>query len=155
MQPAASISSLLLLLFLLLHTFSAHISPSTALLFLLLASALSLSHSLFPLSVSFCIYQSHRLRCWIINHNPRLLLSHQVEEYRRQEKEMRTRWRMGWRASWAVKIFAEQRHTTVFNSYLVIILSKRRNSFVISVTFISNNYFLLTQMNEEMGGEHK
>lgn len=86
MQPANSLSLLLLLLFLPLHTFSAYISPSTALLFLLLSSSLSLSVSL-NLSFSFCIYQSPRLWCWIINHNLRLLLSHQVEEYRQQEYE--------------------------------------------------------------------
>lgn len=84
MQPANSVSILLLLLFLPLHTFSAYISPSTALLFLLLSSSLSLSLNL---SFFFCIYQSPRLWCWIINHNLRLLLSHQVEEYRQQEYE--------------------------------------------------------------------
>lgn len=47
---------------------------------------LSLSLSL-NLSFFFCIYQSPRLWCWIINHNLRLLLSHQVEEYRQQEYE--------------------------------------------------------------------
>lgn len=85
MQPANSLSILLLLLFLPLHTFSAYISPVYSFtIFTSLQLSLSLSLNL---SFFFCIYQSPRLWCWIINHNLRLLLSHQVEEYRQQEYE--------------------------------------------------------------------
>lgn len=60
--------------------------PRLQLYYFYFSPALSLSLSL-NLSFFFCIYQSPRLWCWIINHNLRLLLSHQVEEYRQQEYE--------------------------------------------------------------------